>query len=153
VKKFIVVTSLFLSFIFSEDIFSAERSYGFGGEKFPLSFISISGSAHINAHQEIFVAVGSVIFGGGFSVGYKHYKNQASQSSLYASICLHTGIYGDMGHKITAIYPAIGYSLMLSKKVNLNIGGGCHLALKNIGNEFDGKRIFWTPFLNLTFKM
>jgi hypothetical protein len=61
VKKFIVVTSLFLSFIFSEDIFSAERSYGFGG--------------------------------------------------------------------------------------------GCHLALKNIGNEFDGKRIFWTPFLNLTFKM
>jgi len=148
VKKFIVVTSLFLSFIFS-----AERAYGFGGEKFPLSFISISGSAHINAHQEIFVAVGSVIFGGGFSVGYKQYKNQASQSSLYASICLHTGIYGDMGHKITAIYPAIGYSLMLSKKVNLNIGGGCHLALKNIGNEFDGKRIFWTPFLNLTFKM
>ena len=45
-----------------------------------------------------------------------------------------------------------GYSIIISKKANLNIGAGYHLALKNTGSEFDGKKIFFTPFINLTIK-
>jgi len=150
--KILCLSSFLFSFIFSEDIFSFERSYGFGSEKSPLSFISISFSVHPNDKDELFATLGTVIFGGSLSIGYKRYQNQLSQSSLFYSISLHTGIYTDNPNKITAIYPSIGYSLILTEKVNLNIGAGCHLAFKNIGNEFDGKKIFWTPFLNLTYK-
>ena len=150
--KIFCLSSFLLSFIdLSENIFSFERSYGFGAEKYPLSFMSISIISNLNEHEEVFATIGTVVFGGGFSAGYKYYKNKHSQSSLYASICTHTGIYSNTLNKITAIYPSIGYSLILSKKAKLNIGVGCNLALKNIGSEFDGKKIFWTPFLNLSF--
>ena len=150
--KILCLSSFLFSIIFSEDIFSFERSYGFGSEKSPLSFISMSISTHINDKEELFLGVGSVIFGGNLSLGYKRYQNNNSESSLYSSVSLHAGIYGNNPNKITAIYPSIGYSIFLSEKTKIIIGAGCNLALKNIGTEFDGKKIFWTPFLNLSIK-
>ena len=150
--QYILLLFFCISFIFPNNSFSAKQSYGFGTEAAPLSLISLSLSLNYNEHEEIFSSIGTAIFGGSISIGYKYRKNEINKSSLYTSICLHTGIYSDMLNKITAIYPSLGYSIKISKKTKLNIGAGYHFALKNVGSEFDGKKIFFTPFFNLTVK-
>ena len=151
IKK-ILLLCFCISFIFPNNTFSVKQSYGFGTEAAPLSLLSLSLSLNYNEHEEIFSSIGSAIFGGSVSIGYKYQKNEINKSSLYASICLHTGIYSDNPNKITAIYPSLGYSIKISEKIKLNTGAGYHFALKNVGSEFDGKKIFFTPFINLTIK-
>ena len=73
----------FRSFIFPINTFSAKQSYGFGAEGAPISIMSLSLSLNYNEHEEIFSSIGSAIFGGSVSIGYKYRKNEINKSSLY----------------------------------------------------------------------
>ena len=122
-KKNILIVFLLINLIFTRNSSSTEWYYG-PSEKTPYSFLGLALSHNLNDSQEFFVGYGTAIFGAGATFGYKHYKNKSSESSLYASVSITTGIYTDMYHLITGIYPALGYSKVLFKKSRLNLGLG-----------------------------
>jgi hypothetical protein len=105
----------------------------------------------LNEHQEIFTGFGTIIFGGSLFTGYKHYLNDFSKPSPYMSISYHGGLYFDSGSELIGIFPSLGFSLPISENAFLNFGIGYVFMLQNTMRDFEGKKGFLAPFLNLSF--
>ena len=155
---------------------SINRSFGFQSEKTPVSLFDAYLLFRLNEHQEIFTGFGTIIFGSSLFTGYKHYLNDFSKPSPYMSISYHGGSYYDSeselgdreaAHQYTGIFPSLGYSKPISEETIKNIsflfdpfvpkygflkiGIGYVFMLKNTTNDFEGKKGFLAPFLNLSF--
>jgi hypothetical protein len=150
---------------------SGGMSFGFQSEKTPVSLLNGYLLFRLNEHQEIFTGFGTIIFGGSLFTGYKHYLNDFSKPSPYMSISIHGGSYFDSGSELTGIFPSLGYSKPISEETIkniyyytgfldglppvkygfLNIGIGYVFMQKNTMLDFEGKKGFLAPFLNLSF--
>ena len=130
---------------------SGGMSFGFQSEKTPVSLFDAYLLFRLNEHQEIFTGFGTIIFGSSLFTGYKHYLNDFSKPSPYMSISYHGGAYYDTGAELTGIFPSLGFSQPISKNSFLNFGIGYVFMQKNTTNDFEGKKGFVAPFLNLSF--
>ena len=139
---------------------SVGMSFGFQSEKTPVSLLNGYLLFRLNEHQEIFTGFGTILFGGSLFTGYKHYLNDFSKPSPFMSISIHGGSYFDSGSELTGIFPSLGYSLPISENgfslpisenAFLNFGIGYVFMQKNTMLDFEGKKGFLAPFLNLSF--
>jgi hypothetical protein len=139
---------------------SGGMSFGFQSEKTPVSLLNGYLLFRLNEHKEIFTGFGTILFGGSLFTGYKHYLNDFSKPSPYMSISIHGGSYFDSGSELTGIFPSLGYSLPISENgfslpisenAFLNFGIGYVFMQKNTMRDFEGKKGFLAPFLNLSF--
>ena len=150
---------------------SGGMSFGFQSEKTPVSLLNGYLLFRLNEHQEIFTGFGTIIFGSSLFTGYKHYLNDFSKPSPYMSISYHGGSYFDSGSELTGIFPSLGYSKPISEETIkniyyytgfldglppvkygfLNFGIGYVFMQKNTMRDFEGKKGFLAPFLNLSF--
>ena len=138
-------------------------SFGFQSEKTPVSLLNGYLLFRLNEHQEIFTGFGTFCL----FTGYKHYLNDFSKPSPYMSISYHGGSYFDSGSELTGIFPSLGYSKPVSEETIknisflfdpfvpkygfLNFGIGYVFMQKNTLLDFEGKKGFLAPFLNLSF--
>jgi len=140
-------------------------SFGFQSEKTPVSLLNGYLLFRLNEHQVIFTGFGTTLFGGSLFTGYKHYLNDFSKPSPYMSISYHGGSPLS-GSELTGIFPSLGYSNPISEETRknilffidgvpkngfLNFGIGYVFMQKNTMLDFEGKKGFLAPFLNLSF--
>jgi hypothetical protein len=130
---------------------SVGMSFGFQSEKTPVSLLNGYLLFRLNEHKEIFTGFGTILFGGSLFTGYKHYLNDFSKPSPYMSISYHGGLYFDSGSELIGIFPSLGFSLPISENAFLNFGIGYVFMLQNTMRDFEGKKGFLAPFLNLSF--
>ena len=171
-KNIILSLIISSSFIFSKNIISYGLSIGFQSEKTPVSLFDASLLLSLNEHNEIFTGFGTILFGGSLFTGYKHYINDFSKPSPYMSISYHGGSYFDSGSELTGIFPSLGFSLPMSEEAIkkhfyssfsaertglkngfLNFGIGYVFMQKNTMSDFEGKKAFVAPFLNISFRI
>jgi len=127
-------------------------SFGLNSEKGIPTLMNGSLLINITNNLELFTTFGTILFGGHIAGGFKYYINSNSETRLFTSISLMSGIYFDSQDRLTGTLFSLGYSLKLVERSFLNIGYSYVFASNNELSDYGNKSEFGSPFINIEFR-